>query len=94
MVALTPISKGQQIFNDYGQLPRSDLLVSKVLGVMSLCPIRYQNHKAQTENVYTLSFIGSRQSILKRHADSMNTKRRYGYVTENYKKWDVGRYTK
>lgn len=41
MVALTPISKGQQIFNDYGQLPRSDLL------------------------------------------------RRYGYVTENYKKWDV-----
>ena len=41
MVALKPIKKGDQIFNDFGQLPRSDLL------------------------------------------------RRYGYVTDRYKKWDV-----
>ena len=41
MIALKHIRKGQQIFNDFGQLPRSDLL------------------------------------------------RRYGYVTDNYKKWDV-----
>ena len=41
MVALKPIKRGEEIFNDYGQLPRSDLL------------------------------------------------RRYGYITENYKKWDV-----
>ena len=41
MVALKPVQKGEEIFNDYGQLPRSDLL------------------------------------------------RRYGYITENYKKWDV-----
>lgn len=41
MIALRGIPKGQQIFNDFGQLPRSDLL------------------------------------------------RRYGYVTENYKKWDI-----
>ena len=41
MVALKPIKAGQEIFNDYGQLPRSDLL------------------------------------------------RRYGYITDNYKKWDV-----
>ena len=41
MVALKPIQKGEQIFNDFGQLPRSDLL------------------------------------------------RRYGYVTDNYKQWDV-----
>lgn len=41
MVALKAIPKGQQIFNDFGQLPRSDLL------------------------------------------------RRYGYVTDNYKRWDV-----
>ncbi|KAF6223486.1 hypothetical protein HO133_000329 [Letharia lupina] len=44
MVAIKPILKDQQIFNDFGQLPRSDLL---------------------------------------------NMKRRYGYVTDNYKKWDV-----
>ena len=41
MIALKPIKKGEQIFNDFGQLPRSDLL------------------------------------------------RRYGYVTDRYKKWDV-----
>ena len=41
MISLKPIAKGQEIFNDYGQLPRSDLL------------------------------------------------RRYGYITDNYKKWDV-----
>ena len=41
MVALKPIKKGHEIFNDYGQLPRSDLL------------------------------------------------RRYGYITDKYKKWDV-----
>ena len=41
MIALKDIASGQQIFNDFGQLPRSDLL------------------------------------------------RRYGYVTENYKRWDV-----
>ena len=41
MIALKYIRKGQQIFNDFGQLPRSDLL------------------------------------------------RRYGYVTDNYTKWDV-----
>ena len=41
MVALKPISKGEDIFNDYGPLPRSDLL------------------------------------------------RRYGYVTDSYKKHDV-----
>lgn len=41
MIALKSIRKGQQIFNDFGQLPRSDLL------------------------------------------------RRYGYVTDNYKRWDV-----
>ena len=41
MIALKDIRKGEQIFNDFGQLPRSDLL------------------------------------------------RRYGYVTNNYKKWDV-----
>jgi len=41
MIALKNISKDEQIFNDFGQLPRSDLL------------------------------------------------RRYGYVTDNYKKWDV-----
>ena len=41
MIALRPIMKGDQIFNDFGQLPRSDLL------------------------------------------------RRYGYVTDQYKKWDV-----
>jgi len=41
MIALKPISKGEEIFNDYGQLPRSDLL------------------------------------------------RRYGYITDRYKKWDV-----
>lgn len=41
MVALKPIRKGEEIFNDYGPLPRSDLL------------------------------------------------RRYGYVTDNYKKYDV-----
>ena len=41
MISLKPITKGQEIFNDYGQLPRSDLL------------------------------------------------RRYGYITDNYKKWDV-----
>ena len=29
MVALQPIPKGQQIFSDYGQLPRSDRLVSR-----------------------------------------------------------------
>lgn len=36
MVALQPIPKGQQIFNDYGQLPRSDLLVSRGFGLKSL----------------------------------------------------------
>ena len=41
MVALKPIKNGEEIFNDYGSLPRSDLL------------------------------------------------RRYGYVTDRYKKWDV-----
>jgi SET domain-containing protein 6 len=41
MIAIKPIRKGEQIFNDYGNLPRSDLL------------------------------------------------RRYGYVTDEYKKWDV-----
>ena len=41
MVALKPIERGEEIFNDYGQLPRSDLL------------------------------------------------RRYGYITDNYKKWDA-----
>ena len=41
MIALKPIKKGAQIFNDFGQLPRSDLL------------------------------------------------RRYGYVTDRYKMWDV-----
>ncbi len=41
MIAIKPITKGQEIFNDYGQLPRSDLL------------------------------------------------RTYGYITDNYKKWDV-----
>lgn len=41
MVALKPIKQGEEIFNDYGQLPRSDLL------------------------------------------------RRYGYITDNYKKWDA-----
>ena len=41
MVALKPIKKGEEILNDYGQLPRSDLL------------------------------------------------RRYGYITDRYKKWDV-----
>ena len=41
MVALKNIVTGQQIFNDFGQLPRSDLL------------------------------------------------RRYGYITDNYKRWDV-----
>ena len=41
MIASKTISKGQQIFNDYGHRPRSDLL------------------------------------------------RRYGYITENAKKWDV-----
>ena len=41
MVALKPIRQGEEIFNDYGQLPRSDLL------------------------------------------------RRYGYVTDRYKTWDV-----
>ncbi len=41
MIALKDIWKGEQIFNDFGQLPRSDLL------------------------------------------------RRYGYVTDNYRKWDV-----
>ena len=41
MIALKNIPKGEQIFNDFGQLPRSDLL------------------------------------------------RRYGYVTDNYRKWDV-----
>ena len=41
MIALKDITAGQQIFNDFGQLPRSDLL------------------------------------------------RRYGYVTDNYREWDV-----
>ena len=41
MVTLKAIKQGEEIFNDYGQLPRSDLL------------------------------------------------RRYGYVTDSYKKWDV-----
>lgn len=41
MIALKPIMKGEQIFNDFGQLPRSDLL------------------------------------------------RRYGYITDQYKRWDV-----
>ena len=41
MVALKSITQGEEIFNDYGQLPRSDLL------------------------------------------------RRYGYVTDRYKNWDV-----
>lgn len=41
MVALKPIGRGEEIFNDYGQLPRSDLL------------------------------------------------RRYGYIKDSYKKWDV-----
>ena len=41
MISLKNIRKGEQIFNDFGQLPRSDLL------------------------------------------------RRYGYVTDNYRKWDV-----
>ena len=41
MLATKPIKKGQEIFNDYGQRPRSDLL------------------------------------------------RRYGYITDNARKWDV-----
>ena len=41
MIALKSIKKGDEIYNDYGQLPRSDLL------------------------------------------------RRYGYITDDYKKWDV-----
>lgn len=41
MIALRPIKQGEEILNDYGQLPRSDLL------------------------------------------------RRYGYVTDRYRKWDV-----
>ena len=41
MVASKPIRKGQEIYNDYGQRPRSDLL------------------------------------------------RRYGYITDNARKWDV-----
>ena len=41
MVAIEPIKAGQQVFNDFGNLPRSDLL------------------------------------------------RRYGYLSDEYKKWDV-----
>ena len=41
MIALKPIKKGEEIYNDYGQLPRSDLL------------------------------------------------RRYGYITDSYRRWDV-----
>lgn len=41
MLASKPVKKGQEIFNDYGQRPRSDLL------------------------------------------------RRYGYITDNARKWDV-----
>ena len=41
MIVLKSINKGEEIYNDYGQLPRSDLL------------------------------------------------RRYGYITDSYKKWDV-----
>lgn len=41
MIVLKDIASGQQIFNDFGQLPRSDLL------------------------------------------------RRYGYITDRYKRWDV-----
>lgn len=41
MIALKDIPSGQQIYNDFGQLPRSDLL------------------------------------------------RRYGFITSNYKRWDV-----
>ena len=41
MTAIDRIKAGEQIFNDFGDLPRSDLL------------------------------------------------RRYGYITDNYKKWDV-----
>ena len=41
MIAIKPIQSGEQVFNDFGELPRSDLL------------------------------------------------RRYGYVTDHYKKWDV-----
>lgn len=41
MVALKKVLPGQEIFNDFGQLPRSDLL------------------------------------------------RRYGFITDNYKQWDV-----
>lgn len=31
MISLKPIPKGQQIFNDFSQLPRSDLFVSRRL---------------------------------------------------------------
>lgn len=41
MISLKSIKKGEELFNDYGQLPRSDLL------------------------------------------------RRYGYITDRYKQWDV-----
>ncbi len=50
MVALQPISKGQQIFNDYGQLPRSDLLVSRQFGVMSLTQESIPNCDAYIES--------------------------------------------
>lgn len=36
MVAIKPILKDQQIFNDFGQLPRSDLLVSRRFGPITL----------------------------------------------------------
>lgn len=39
MVVIKPIPKGKQIFNDYGQLPRSDLLVSRRFRVISVYPV-------------------------------------------------------
>ena len=91
MVALQPIAKGQQIFSDYGQLPRSNLLVSRQFGVIPLFLAELSNLSCEAllEQTVLAELVLGCKCVLPKHADTGNTKRRYGYVTDNYKIWDV-----
>lgn len=89
-VALQPIPKGQQVFSDNGQLPRFDLLVSRRFKVIPLlAEISNLSCEALLERIVFAEHVLGRQFAIPRNADTGNMKRRYGYVTEDYKKWDV-----
>ena len=59
MVALQLIQQGEQIYNDYGQLPRSDLLVSRWFDMTSLFRGSTPNlsYEASLENTLLAEYL-------------------------------------